>query len=676
MAVQVSLAAERCCGECAARCRGPKPGNCADGLDILRAVLAAGVREPVDEEGSAFAAMPVAWIRAGAAHRISAEHGLAVLQALHAGGVDVLARGPAEELPMLHDAAAANAPALVRWLVTEAAAPVEKRSADGNTPLSFACTEKAWAAAHALLDCGARVDVRTEYAAGGWWPVLLVANRPDTDSALLRRILAADRDSLLRCEVDGLSALHFAATENAAALKLLLGSGLPHLAKAINTVAIIGRTHYDSEEMRVTPLHGACTTGCWDAALALLAAGARVDIAGHVDNRVQTIAEWGRRSAACKHRGVKLAIAARAREHAAAAAKGLPSGGAGSGAAEASASASRSASTRPASSLGGSGSAANAGTGTPVGSGSASAATRVANTGTGDNGAAAGAGKQWAKARKGKGGQCAAKNRAEEAVDAASAPSAVARAAAAAGAPSTAIRGSAKEEAVAEAPGGGASNTCEEGSADAIAAPAIRLIATQAHAPAAAALNLPEVPGFAAAAAAAACPAAPCSVLEAPAHGSATAAGCFNTCEPGATTVDSNTCEPGPTTAAEDNICEPAEGATTAGARPSTAPLPAAESGEAGDGAGTAGATLIAALQAEGTRAAAVRRHLAALSELAQHPGAAAALARQGAIGAVGAAVVRHGASVAVAASPLLALLGAAAVVRSGEGDVEGGEVS
>jgi hypothetical protein len=54
-----------------------------------------------------------------------------------------------------------------------------------------------------------------------------------------------------------------------------------------------------------------------------------VDIAGDIDDRLQTIAERARRSPACKHRGVKLAVAARARKHAALlTAKGLSYGGA------------------------------------------------------------------------------------------------------------------------------------------------------------------------------------------------------------------------------------------------------------------------------------------------------------------------------------------------------------
>lgn len=148
------------------------------------------------------------------------------------------------------------------------------------------------------------------------------------------------------------------------------------------------------------------------------------------------------------------------------------------------------------------------------------------------------------------------------------------------------------------------------------------------------------------------------------------APGCFNTCESGAAAeANVNTCEPGPATAADVNTCELGEGATCGGAAATTPHSQIAECGEPSDGGGTAGATLIAAMQAEGTSAAAVRRHLASLSELAQHPGAAAVMARQGVIAAVGAALVRHGACVAVAASATLALLSAAAVDRGGEGD-------
>jgi len=218
-ALMDALSAERGCGQCAFRCRGGAGGSCADGLDILRAVLAAGVRERVDPEGNSLALRVVLRMTArDAADRVSAEqHALTILQALHAAGVDVLSRGSVDEQPVLHAAAAANAPAVVRWLVSEAGAPLEERH--------------------------------------------------------------SDRD--------------------------------------------------------YTPLVMACCFEAWDAALALLAAGARVDIACDIDGTLLTIAAWARRSSTCKHRGVKLAIAARAREHAAqaaAAAKGLPSGGSGSGA--------------------------------------------------------------------------------------------------------------------------------------------------------------------------------------------------------------------------------------------------------------------------------------------------------------------------------------------------------
>jgi hypothetical protein len=156
--------------------------------------------------------------------------------------------------------------------------------------------------------------------------VLVVAGSTASDADLLRRMLAADLDSLLRRATNGTSALHFAAAANTDALKQLLGSGLPHLATAIDAVAVQPPKHGIPAAFRISPLHCACRGRRWDAALALLAAGARVDIAADIDGRLQTIAEWARSSPECKHRGVKLAVAARAREHAAqaaAAAKGL-----------------------------------------------------------------------------------------------------------------------------------------------------------------------------------------------------------------------------------------------------------------------------------------------------------------------------------------------------------------
>jgi len=332
-AVTAALVSERGCGKCAARCGSKFPGDCSEGGNILRAVLAAGVREAVAADGRPLAILPLMGLRhQNEARRITAEHALTVLQELHAGGVDVLARGRVDELPILHGAAAADAPALVRWLVAEAGAPLEERASDRDyTPLLTACVKQAWAAAHALLDCGARVEAQSTDAEG-WWPVMLAANSSGTEAlSLLRRILAADRDSLLRRGVAGLSALHLAVMMNTDALRVLLCSGLPHLAEAIDAVALQALMQGLPATLKVTPLHCACDSENWDAALALLAAGARVDIAGDISGRLQTMADWARRSPACKHRGVKLAIAARAREHAAqaaaAAAKGLPSSG-------------------------------------------------------------------------------------------------------------------------------------------------------------------------------------------------------------------------------------------------------------------------------------------------------------------------------------------------------------
>jgi hypothetical protein len=95
---------------------------------------------------------------ADASKRISEGHALAVLQTLHAAGVDVLAGGPEDQMPILHAAAAANAPALVRWLMAVAGASLEERGSEGYTPLQTACRDAHWDAALALLDCGAPVD--------------------------------------------------------------------------------------------------------------------------------------------------------------------------------------------------------------------------------------------------------------------------------------------------------------------------------------------------------------------------------------------------------------------------------------------------------------------------------------------------------------------------------------
>jgi hypothetical protein len=112
-----TLLSERGCSEYGGLCGGDTTGYCADGLDILHAVLAAGAREVVANNGNSLGSRVGTWLRhTNSAQSISAEHGLAVLQALHAGGVDVLAWGPADRVPILHSAVLTNAPALVRWL--------------------------------------------------------------------------------------------------------------------------------------------------------------------------------------------------------------------------------------------------------------------------------------------------------------------------------------------------------------------------------------------------------------------------------------------------------------------------------------------------------------------------------------------------------------------------------
>jgi len=654
-----AVKAERGCLICAARCGGQRLGNCADGLDILRAVLAAGVREAVGYDGLSLASVGLRWMRhKDDARRISEGHALTVLQALHAGGVDVLARGPADELPILHAAAVANAPTLVRWLVTEAGAPLEERDNSSFTPLVRACFAQAWAAAHALVVCGARVDVQSGDGEG-MWPVLAVMNAPDCEPALQRAILAADRDSLLRRSSNGVTAMHGAALNvNPDALQMLLSSGLPHLSDAVDDAAEVDPEH-TIPHMSVTPLHCACGHAHWDAALALLAAGAHVDIAGYIDCRLQTIAEWARRSPACKHRGVKRAIAARAREDAAETESFVLA--AWKTACASAAVADGAAVTSVENSIGASPAHAGAGA---AGTGT-SAAVAVASGSTG------GKGKQ-AKSRKGR--QGVARNRAEEAdEDAAAVGSTTPHAAA------TAATSAPEAAATPAAP-----NACEELSAIAIACCLPSTDVAEALASAASALNVCEDPSISPALAST----ATATVPQPPAHAAsavepalsgderegacgglydATNAAGTNTCEPGteAAAVSTNTCEPGAAADASSNACEP--GAASEGSSNTCEPGEGATSAAAAASIAATAAALLADLHSALTSAATMRRHLAALSELARDPAAAAALCAQGAMAATAAAVSRHGVSVAVAASALLALLGAGAAEGSEE---------
>jgi len=587
--------------------------------------------------------------------------------------------------------------ALVRWLVAEAGASVEARDSRDNTPLLQALANNAGSAAHALLDCGARVD-EPGTAAMGLWPVLAAAQLSDVDIASLRRLLAADRDSLLRRSEGGFSLIHLAAACNTVALSPLLDSGLPHIAEAINAVAVVHDA--PSAPGKFTPLHVACGISSWDAALALLAAGARVDIAGHIDGKLQTIAAWARSSSACRHRGVKLAVAARTREHAAqaaaAAAKGLSSGGSGSVAGQAPAAA-------PATAASADGGSVCAAVGAAAG-----VATRVLAAATAA-GPAGGRGKLPPKGRMGRRG--AASNRVEEALLPGAAAEPLTPCVAAAGTTSSvslAIDGSAGAPASAVAAAATASaalETCESLVAAGAPGGVVRacLITPQVGASSHPHLNLPEDPLAQAALLAVGAvsnalgspeyrsPAADgldgvCVPLGPAGHASACAAATCapstNTGEQGATTgAGSSRCEPGkapepnacePGKAPEPNACEQGEGAASLVAAATAIPAHS-KAAEGGTAAGTAGAALIAALQDGGVSAAAVRRHLAALSELARDPAAAAGLESQGAIAAVTVALSRHGAAVSRAAAACLAVLSVAGAEGS---DAEEGEES
>jgi ankyrin repeat protein len=627
MAVLVALSAERGCGGCAARCGGTGAGNCADGLDILRAVLAAGVREAEGSEGRSLACMVVSSIaRDAAPMRASAAHALSILQALQAGGVDVLSRGPLDARPILHTAAVADAAAVVHWLVSEAGAPVEERNTSGLPPLPVACTVGAWTAVHALLDCGARVDVQSTDAVR-FWPVQLVAQSVHCGSALLRRMLAADRDSLARCAANDVTAIHLAAAHNPDALPLLLGSGLPHLAEAVNRAAACAPAVDGRTRGWGTPLHGACRHSNWDAALALLAADARVDIAGDVGGKTQTVAQWASDGAACKHRGLKTAIAERAREHAAqasrarAAAKGSPRGisGAPSPAAPALSPARAAAAVHAGQSEARSPSAASyqglcAGAGAPL----------VVACGLVEVDARpSGAGKPTAK--HGHGGVIL--GRAGEASD--------------------------------------GSETPPEGAVAAQTGPPIATAGLTAVSvvvfPARITCNLPEDPSaLPAADVTSSSPALdpPAHCLAESAYGSSdfheSATRCHDASQ-GAGSI--NTCEPSAECGFCVNTCEPGEAGMSTEEVAST---PSAHGDELRGAASLHAATaslLLAALHSEGTSVAAARQHLAALTELARDPAGAAALQQGGVTAAICAALSRHGASVNRAAAALMAAL-------------------
>jgi hypothetical protein len=296
----------------------------------------------------------------------------------------------------------------------------------------------------------------------------------------------------------------------------------------------------------------ACRENAWAAALAPLAAGARVGIAGVITGRLQMMAEWARRSPACRHRGVKFAIAARAREHAAeaaAAAKGLQSGAAAGAASSV---------------------AHNSATAAETGSVCASAAAdaTTASAAAATAGPTTGVGKR-PKGHKGRRG--AESNRAEELPLVDEAAEVTALCAPAVAVTATAVSFTSAAPAAAAL---GALSTCEDPAASTAAAGAGTSVlnAPLAAALAASVLILPEDPSSQPAAATGASLDAP----ELPVHytvGAICADGSVDARGPlepdGHTpavvpcTASANTCEPGAEFASGANTCEPGEATAT-----------------------------------------------------------------------------------------------------------------
>jgi ankyrin repeat protein len=299
-AVSAGMLWSATCGHCAGRCGGRGPGNCGDGLDMLREVLTTGLREEIGVGGGSLAFVVLSNLpelgtpggRAATAapgakpdgsagdgsnaeRRMSEAGALAILKALREAGWDLSRTGDEKHAPPLLAAVRANAPALVRWLVEVGGCGLEVCDANGYTPLLAACRLGAWAAAHALLDLGARVDVCSRDRSRGW-PITLAAVK-DEAGDVLKRLLAADADSLRRTNASKESALHEAAAYNSKGLQVLLDCGLPGLATAIDAVSAPVQLSAGVSP-GCTPLHFAVNGGRWDAAAALLRAGARVDV--------------------------------------------------------------------------------------------------------------------------------------------------------------------------------------------------------------------------------------------------------------------------------------------------------------------------------------------------------------------------------------------------------------
>jgi len=414
-------------------------------------------------------------------------------------------------------------------------------------------------------------------------------------------------------------------------LMILLSSGLPHMDEAINAV-MCSPDGEGPECLRFTPLHCALRNRQWTAALALLAAGARVDISGNVNRGSQTAATWARVSVDCKHRGVKRAIAARAKEHLAQAAR---CGVAGKPLSEASAS-----------------HAAGASAAAPKNKPGAAIATQFGGSGLVGAGAAVKAPACSAdtairRAKVLNQRQRSARNGCEWAASTAGeVPVVTVTTVADPDEPASAASPNRPKLLPSALP---ALNLLESPSAGSSSSVSAVLPVLEPSPHPVAGLNLAED---------SACAGEPFGP-----SGATSAAGVDASSV--ATTVGGSAAEP----ASDSIVCSPAAAATFTASAERSATAQTVEYASADSTA----APLLAALHSGETSAAVARRHLTTLSELARNSAAAAALQKQGVLTAIGAALLQHGELVGRAATALMIVLRDAAAGGLNEDEAEYG---